>query len=149
MPKLNIKAVLANSMILLLPLAVGCGGRGSGSSAASVTAPPAVYTVGTASSGATRKAVVWMNGTPVELTDGTTAALADSVYVSGSTVYVAGQQNNSAGLGVAMIWTWDMSAPFAAASFTPWAFLDWRSRELTLDRYHESLAYRGFVSLFR
>jgi hypothetical protein len=120
MTKRMVKTLLTNSLFLLLPLAVGCGGSRSNS----VTQSTDVYAAGISKSGAAQKAVLWRNGTPVELTDGTMPALAFSVAVDGSRVFVAGQQENTAGIEVAMVWTYDASMPFTAGSFTPWALTD-------------------------
>ena len=47
----------------------------------------------------TSVAVVWKNGIAQHLTDGTHDAYANSVFVSGSDVYVAGQEDN-----LAVVW---------------------------------------------
>jgi hypothetical protein len=59
-----------------------------------------VYVAGFENTGNQNAAKVWKNGIATDLTDGTTAAEAYSVYVSGNDVYVAGQNGN-----VAVAWT--------------------------------------------
>jgi len=59
-----------------------------------------VYVAGIQSFAAT----LWNNGTVQSLTDGKNRASANSVYVSGSDVYVAGSEQNAQGKSVAKLW---------------------------------------------
>jgi hypothetical protein len=49
-------------------------------------------------------AVYWKNGVETALTDGSNFAIASSIFVSGTDVYVAGAEQNLQGLQVAKVW---------------------------------------------
>ena len=49
-------------------------------------------------------AMLWKNGTPQELSDGKTFAIANSIAVAGNDVYAAGYKNDAMGWGFAMLW---------------------------------------------
>ena len=51
-----------------------------------------VYVAGSQWNGTSYVATYWKNGTPVHLTDGSKSTLANSIFVSGSDVYVAGEE---------------------------------------------------------
>ncbi len=55
-----------------------------------------VYVAGTEGTGTQDLAVYWKNGIPVVLTNGTKRGLANSIFVSGSDVYVAGNEDSIA-----------------------------------------------------
>lgn len=59
-----------------------------------------VYVVGYESNGSNSKAMLWKNGVPQDLTDGTTIATAASVFVHNSDVYVAGTVDLTARLWI-------------------------------------------------
>ncbi len=59
-----------------------------------------VYVVGYESNGSNSKAMLWINGVPQDLTDGTTIANATSVFVHNSDVYVAGTVDLTARLWI-------------------------------------------------
>lgn len=55
---------------------------------------PAIYVAGYENNGATSVAKYWKNGTPVSLSDGTMAAAAYAIFVSGNDIYTAGYENS-------------------------------------------------------
>lgn len=64
---------------------------------------PDVYVAGFEKRGTNRTAILWKNGVPIDLTDGTDDAYASSVYVMGSDVYVAGMEYYGA-KQIAKVW---------------------------------------------
>lgn len=89
-----IQVVLCAASLLLV---MACGGGSPSSGSGSGPQPPAsvtdVYIVGSENSAAgTSVAKVWKNGMATDLTTGDRGARADSVFVKGSDVYVAGVQ---------------------------------------------------------
>ena len=73
----------------------------------SVTKPQVVdvYVAGVENNGVFDVAKYWKNGIPVDLSDGSSQASANSIVVSGSDVYVAGWvRNSSTQKAVAVYW---------------------------------------------
>jgi hypothetical protein len=88
--------VLVSASVLL-----SCG---SGSSSKIQPQPPDIYVAGFEANGSNMNiAKYWKNGTPVTLGAGTYSSDADSIFVSGSDVYVAGREGSSQG-DVAKYW---------------------------------------------
>ncbi|WP_055395508.1 IPT/TIG domain-containing protein [Flagellimonas eckloniae] len=53
---------------------------------------PSVFISGREDNGNDDIAMIWKNGTPINLTDGSAAAQANSIFVNGTDIYVAGQE---------------------------------------------------------
>jgi len=107
------RPLLGSCLLLAAVLATACGG--STPLAPTPTPTPAstaaVYVAGFEASGAydptfgeyAAVAMIWKNGVATKLTDGTRGAVAHSVALSGSDVYVAGSQADGAH-AVAVVW---------------------------------------------
>jgi hypothetical protein len=79
---------------------------------------PDVYAAGYESNGSKTVAKVWKNGAATSLTDGTKAADAKAMYVSGSDVYVAGNEVNSSGNAVAKVWKNGVATSLTDGTYT-------------------------------
>jgi hypothetical protein len=116
--------MLALPLVLLL----ACGGKSSSSAPLATPAPVTdVYVAGSAdlptATGANHVAVIWKNGIPVNLTDGSNDAEANAAIVAGTTLYVVGYENNG-NHDVARIWTCDTGQPFKLKAFTATTLTD-------------------------
>lgn len=63
-----------------------------------------VYVAGSETGSVERVAKVWKDGVATNLSDGTRAAVAVSVFVTDTDVYVAGYESNSTGRWIAKVW---------------------------------------------
>ena len=128
MNKFNRCLPMTGALALALLLPVGCGGTPKGA-----TAPVSDVYVGGYTSNANGHSVatLWVNGTPLTLSDGTSDAWVGSVAISGYNVYAFGA--DSAGPGGALVPTmWMTSQPldqppaqaYAAADFTATPYPD-------------------------
>ena len=70
-----------------------------------------VYAAGYEQGGSTYIAKYWKDGTEVKLSDGTKAAYASSIVVSGSDVYVAGYEKNANGNDILIAKYWKNAEP--------------------------------------
>lgn len=104
-------------------------GTAYGNELSFTTATPDVYISGWENNGTKDVAKVWKNGIATSLTDGTNNSRANSVYASGTDVYVAGYENNASALGVAKTWKNGVATSLTNGvnSAQAWSILDRKS----------------------
>ena len=110
------KSLIQSAAVPLLAFAclMGCGGGGG--SIPSTPSGMEYYLAGSAGPADTMQAVVWRNGLPAILTDGTHGAEAIQVATAGNRVYAVGYEGNGT-KDVATLWTYDTTKNFQAKAF--------------------------------
>jgi len=85
---------------------------------------PDIYVAGTETSTSIQQeaqATIWKNGVPIRLTDGTKEAVAYSVFVLGTDVYVAGFENNQFNRAAAKYWKNGVAVNLSNTGFSTFA----------------------------